>query len=248
MHVVKIKADSVRSVAPYFHELVITGSTRGKSLRDFYNVAMDSITLLEAAGDGTPTRNTVVDLVRGDHVDLLVGFLEGPWLDAKSAHYDLTDPRGEISLAQSVSRFCNAEDGGVVVVGLGTKRVKGGEIISAVKPVPLDGKDARRYRRVIENRLFPLPTALIIEVIETDPGRGLILLSVPAQDEELKPFLVHGAIVGNRIEGAFISIVRRSGEDSVPVTAQQIHSTLAAGRALLRRGRLPKPARPTKPT
>ncbi|MBF6336831.1 hypothetical protein IU450_13140 [Nocardia abscessus] len=80
------------------------------------------------------------------------------------------------------------------------------------------------------------------------PGRGawnrcgggdwVIAAGIEPQDEELKPFLVHGAIVGGRVEGAYISIVRRSGEDSIPISAQQIHSTLAAGRALLRRGQL----------
>jgi hypothetical protein len=67
----------------------------------------------------------------------------------------------------------------------------------------------------------------------------LVIISIPPQEEDLKSFLVHGAIVDGRIEGAYISIVRRSGEDSIPITAQQIHGTLAAGRALLRRGHVP---------
>ena len=77
-------------------------------------------------------------------------------------------------------------------------------------------------------------------MVETSSGQGLVVVAVPAQEEELKPFLVHGAMVSGKIQGAYISIVRRSGEDSIPITAQQIHSTLAAGRALLRRGELPK--------
>jgi methionine aminopeptidase type I len=36
-----------------------------------------------------------------------------------------------------------------------------------------------------------------------------------------------------------MSIQRRSDEDSIPVTARQIHSTIATGRALPRRGQLP---------
>lgn len=66
----------------------------------------------------------------------------------------------------------------------------------------------------------------------------MILIDIPPQPEELKPFLVHGAIVNGAVEGAFISIVRRRGESSIPTTASMIHSTLAAGRALLRRGEL----------
>jgi len=47
----------------------------------------------------------------------------------------------------------------------------------------------------------------------------LMLIDIPPQPEELKPFLVHGAIVDGRIEGAFISIVRCRGESSIPITA-----------------------------
>jgi hypothetical protein len=68
----------------------------------------------------------------------------------------------------------------------------------------------------------------------------LILIDVPPQPEELKPFLVHGAIVDGKAEGAFISIVRRQGDETIPITAPMIHSMLAAGRALLRRGELPR--------
>jgi hypothetical protein len=67
----------------------------------------------------------------------------------------------------------------------------------------------------------------------------LILIDVPPQPEELKPFLVHGAVVDGKAEGEFISIVRRQGDETIPITAKAIHSTLAAGLALLRRGELP---------
>jgi hypothetical protein len=65
-----------------------------------------------------------------------------------------------------------------------------------------------------------------------------MLIDIPPQPEELRPFLVHGAIVNGRVEGAFISIVRRRGESSIPITAPMIHSTLAAGRGLFRRGEI----------
>ena len=62
---------------------------------------------------------------------------------------------------------------------------------------------------------------------------------MPPQADELKPFLVHVAIVHGKVEGAFISIVRRRDEHSVPVTAAALHGMLAAGRALLRLGAIP---------
>lgn len=179
-----------------------------------------------------------MDLIIGGRADLLIGLPEGSWLEVKSHHYDLGTARGKISLAESVSRFANAEGGGIVVVGMDTKRVPGGELIKSIRPVAIDSATSRRYRQTIENRIFPFPTALKVQTVETSAEYGLVVISIPPQEEELKPFLVHGAIVDGRVEGSYISVVRRSGEDSIPITAQQIHSTLAAGRALLRRGQL----------
>jgi hypothetical protein len=234
-----IQADAGRSTAPFFHEVLVTTLTRGKTLDQLYKVGESVTMLLNAANTGRITRETTADLIIGGRADLLIGLPEGAWLDVKSRHYDLDTDRGKISLAEAVSKFANAEEGGIVVVGMDTKKIPGGEIIKSVRPVPVDTAITRRYRQVIENRIFPFPTALNIQTVETRTGHGLVVISIPVQEEELKPFLVHGAIVDGRVEGAYISIVRRSGEDSIPITAQQIHSTLAAGRALLRRGHIP---------
>jgi hypothetical protein len=76
---------------------------------------------------------------------------------------------------------------------------------------------------------------LRIDLVSTTADRSLISLDIPPQPEELKPFLVHGAITADgETEGSFISIVQRRGEGSVPITAPMIHATMAAGRALLR--------------
>jgi hypothetical protein len=72
-------------------------------------------------------------------------------------------------------------------------------------------------------------------------GGHIVLIDVPSQPEEHKPFLVQGAVTTDgKVEGGFISIVRRRGEDSIPITAVAIHATLSAGRALLRRGEIPR--------
>ena len=237
-YLIGVQADAYRSTAPFDHEALIAIPTRDRTLDQLYEVAKSVITLFDAATTGHLTRDTVVDLIIGGRADLLIGQSEGPWLDVKSQHYDLTTVRGKISLAEAVSRFANAEEGGIVVVGMDTKRIPGGEVIKSVRPVPIDTATTRRYRQAIETRIFPFPTALNIRAIETHKCHGLVVVSIPPQEEELKPFLVHGAIVDGHIEGAYVSIVRRSGEDSIPITAQQIHSTLAAGRALLRRGQV----------
>jgi hypothetical protein len=190
---------------------------------------------VDAFQSGVVSRTTVGDLVRGGGAALLIGMPEGNWLDAKSHEYDLATLHGQLSLAQAVGRFCNAEEGGLVLIGADAKKIPGGEVIRATKGVYAAPGSEARYRRVIDQRLYPPPLGLRVDTVPAAPGRDLILIDIPPQAEELKPFLVHGAIREDGVvEGAYISIVQRRGESSIPITAPMIHSTLAAGRALLR--------------
>ncbi|WP_139134573.1 ATP-binding protein [Streptomyces sp. TP-A0874] len=224
--------------APFTWRLHIDCSIRSRTLEDLYSIASGAVMLLSAAKSGELTRETTLDLLRAGNAEVLIGQQEGPWLDVKSSHYDLASTHGKISLAQAVARFANAEHGGIVVVGMRGKKVPSGEIIHSLCPVPLGANTVRKYQGTLEHHLYPPPDFLEIETFMTPKG-GMVLVHVPPQPEELKPFLVHGAIVDGKIEGAFISIVRRRGEGSIPITAAAIHATLAAGRALFRRGQMP---------
>jgi hypothetical protein len=93
----------------------------------------------------------------------------------------------------------------------------------------------------LDARVYPPIEGLQVEAMDYGERRGLLIIVVPPQPERLKPFLVHGALVGSRVEGAFISIVRRRGEASIPISAPAIHTMLAAGRSLLQgRGKVSK--------
>lgn len=226
------------AVAPPFAavQLVLAVPWRGKTAADLFAIGEDVLRLCQAHGDAEVTRETVADLVRGGGAHILIGQPEGNWLDAKAEEYELGGMRGRISLAQAVARFCNAEDGGLIVIGAKAKKIPGGEVIRQVRGVvPRQHDTEARYRRVLDQHLYPPALALRVDVIPCGPDRSLIAIDIPPQPEELKPFLVHGAITAEGdIEGAFISIVQRRGEGSIPITAPMIHASLAAGRALLR--------------
>ena len=227
-----------QSQGPWAVSVTIVPSLRGRTVSELYGLAKDVIALLDAASTGSLTLWSVVHLVLAGRGDVLIGQPECQWLDAKSQDYNLNDDAGKISIAQDVARFANAEDGGAIVVGLRTKQVPGGEVISALSPIPEPKGGMRRHRQAIDNRVFPPPDGLRLHQVNISGG-AMIVIHVPPQPEEHKPFLVHGAIVNGKVEGAFISILRRRDDESIPITAQSIHATLAAGRALLRRGELP---------
>jgi hypothetical protein len=205
--------------------------TRGKTIRELYDLSRDVNDLLVTLDHGGITMRTVPVMLRAGRASLLLGQQESQWLEVKSAPYALDSERARVELAQDGARFANAEDGGLLIVGARTRGRP--EVITAICPVDLVHLDAKRYRAVLDSRVFPPIEGLQVDVIEHDGG-GLLVIVVPPQPEELQPFLVHGAVVGGRVEGAFISIVRRRGEASIPISPAAIHAMLSAGRALLR--------------
>lgn len=208
----------------------------GKTAADLFEAAADAIQLCSALSDGAITRSSAKSLLRGGAARLLIGQPESSWLEAKSEEYDLTSLHGKLRISQAVAKFCNAEAGGLIVVGAKAKKTLEGEVIQDIRGIPAEraGTPAR-YLQVLDHHIYPLPVGLTIEAVPADTGRVLIAIDVPPQPEHMKPFLVWGAITPDgRIEGAFISIVQRRGEASVPTTAAAIHSAIAAGRAVLR--------------
>lgn len=215
---------------------------RGRTLDQLFTIGEEVLRLCDAFGARDITRESVTHLVRGGHAKLLIGQSEGHWLDAKSQEYDLTDTHGKVSLAQAVARFANAEEGGLIVIGAKTKKTPGGEVIRQVPGVvPRQNDTQARYLGVLDQHLYPPVSGIKIDLVPANDGRALIAIDVPPQSDEHKPFLVHGAILTDeKTEGAFISIVQRRGEGSIPITAPMIHSTIVAGRAVLRGQSLPK--------
>lgn len=220
--------------APWRIDTEIGFYSRGRLLGDLLRVGLDAVALLDAVDNREFGRELIADLLRSGHANALIGRAENEWLEAKREHYDLTSSVGKIKVAQAVA---NAEHGGLVIIGLQTKKDGTRDVIRKVTPVPHDRKIVQKYRQLLDRYLFPLPYDLRVEAIADSSGTGdLILIDIPPQPEELRPFLVHGAVIGGKADEAFISIVRRRGDSAIPASAASIHTMLAAGRALLRRG------------
>lgn len=213
----------------------------GKTAADLFKVASDLVELCSALSDGALSRSSAMHLLRGGAAGLLIGQHESSWLEAKSEEYDLTTLHGKLRISQAVAQFCNAEDGGLIVIGAKAKKTPEGEVVQGVRGIPAERAGTRaRYLRVLDQHVYPLPVALRIEAVPAEPGRVLIVIDVPPQPDHMKPFLVWGALTPDgRTEGAFISIVQRRGDAGVPTSAAAIHSAISAGRAVLRghRGR-----------
>jgi hypothetical protein len=196
---------------------------------------------LAAVRGGELGAKTIVELLRAGHVDLLVGQVESAFLEVKSMLYNIdlgpsknAKDRHKIELAQDVARFANGETDAVLAIGYREARVGDRTEISSVAPIKLARFNAAQYQAVLDERIVPPLVGLVVEQVEIRDGVGIAFIFVPRQPEEMQPYLVHGAITGGDVEGQFFSIVQRRGEGSINITAAQIHTYIAAGRAFLR--------------
>lgn len=216
------------------------------TIRDLYDIGDDLVRLVDAFFGDSPTRGSVADLIRAGRTDLLIGLRESSWLDVKEQEYGPNDPLESYKMAVEVAAFCNATDGGIIVIGGTTDRganKNGGEIITAVDGLHEVRKKPRAYMASLRDLIFPPLADISIEVVEGPSNRPIILVDIPPQPDEQKPFLVRRAIGLNddKMDSKGFTIAQRRGEDTVYVDAASLHAQIAAGRALLSRGVIPDP-------
>jgi hypothetical protein len=205
----------------------------GRTVLDAHEFGLELIAVARSYIDGDPSVDSLAALLRSGQGGALVGLYESQILECKRTLSPGSE-HDELEFAKDIAALANSETGGLIVIGMATKRDKIGDRIVAVQPVgtPLN---PRRLRGIIDRRIYPPVDGLIVESSGRGitQGRSLLFCLVPPQPQELKPFLVHGAVIGKRVEGAFISIPRRRGEDTIQTSPASIHSFLVAGKALL---------------
>lgn len=197
---------------------------------------------LDAIRGGELDAPRIVSVLRGGHIGVLVGRRENEFVDVKQSLYNINAPgqtgeRQKIELAQDVARFANGDTDAVLVIGFTESKSRGVTLIGRQTPIDLTNFDASQYQAVLDEKIIPAISGLSIEAVQTDANAnsGIVVIYVPRQPEELQPYLVQGAVVADKVEGAFFSIVQRRGEASITVRASQIHTYIVAGKAFLRR-------------
>jgi hypothetical protein len=188
---------------------------------------------LELHFNETPSRDWVARVLQQGVWDLLCDLEETGWLEAKREHYR-KDPRDELNFASDVAALCNAE-GGVLIIGAKTKRQPDGDRITAINQCPLHPETVRRYTQLLGRLVFPAPIGVQIVALH-DPARkasGLLVVNVPPQPRESRPFLVGGALIGDSVHRAMVGIPIRRGADTDWMHIAGLHARLRLGRSAL---------------
>jgi hypothetical protein len=189
--------------------------------------------------DSITTPYHALRMVQLGQSQALLGCQESEWLEAKSPAYELTNVHESLwkhELAKDVVQFANTEGGGLLLLGFCTKRKAGIDTIAKITPLPVSETRVQSNRGVMRHRIHPPISGLQVEVFPWEGGH-IISIFVPPQRDENRPYLVSGSVIRGRFIHSGITIVRREGDASIPITVQEIHSALVTGRAFLRRAR-----------
>ena len=235
----RFRQETVESLATSAHDVKILVATDnantmatlmdgGAAIADFMTATQSGP--LDAAG--------VLNLLRGGHFNVLIGETESNYLEVKTQMHPISAPgdtgkRAKVELAQDVARFANGDVDAVLVVGYREKSGSG-NAIGSLTPIADSIIHIPQIQELLDARIVPSVDGLLIEKFPTSPTDSVLAIYVPKQPTEMQPYLVHGAIVEGKVEGAFFSIVRRRGEGSITTSAQQIHAYIVAGKRYLR--------------
>jgi hypothetical protein len=155
----------------------------------------------------------------------LLGLAECGWLDVKGAPYQLDQPGGPEELAKDVAAFANTKTGGLLLVGLKTRKEHDVEIIEQVRPLPRERVDLDQYRKLIRARVIPVPHDVAVEWIDCEDGKGVLLIDVPAQPPGRLPY----AVSGMDQRRAAVAVPIRDGDATRWLPQAEMQAMLAFG-------------------
>lgn len=192
--------------------------------------AAELIALTRAFQSGAMNREGILAALRAGHAAMLVGLPEGQSLEAKRP-IKLDDELSKLELSKDVAAMANATAGGIIVIGAGTQNVGGRDIIQRLYHFPAT-KAVQKFRGVLQKRIYPPIVGLQVEAVTTGTGE-LLIIDIPSQPDELKPFMIHGTSVSGGVREIFFSIPQRQGDSTNFLTLPGIHARLLAGQAWL---------------
>jgi hypothetical protein len=122
--------------------------------------------------------------------------------------------------------------GGLIAVGFATERSPrlGQDLASEVRLVPQELINAQQYRGLIASRVYPPPRDLDFRWFPPTSDRGVFVIDVPAQTEDLKPFMVRSMLDTDEVEQAHsVGFPRRDGDSVIWTPAELVHSRIQRG-------------------
>jgi len=233
------RAMTTENLTKSAHDVIVHVTTNNtRTVATLVDGATAIADFLQATRGGVLNAVGVLNLLRGSHFGALIGATESEYLEVKTSMHPIwkggpAGTRAKVELAQDVARFANGDVDAILVIGY---RETSGESsqIGSLTPVGDHFLKIAQINEALDARIVPPIDGLTIEKFVASPNGSVLAIYIPKQPAEMQPYLVQGAIIEDKLEGAFFSIVRRRGEGSITTSAQQIHAYIVAGKRHLR--------------
>lgn len=180
-----------------------------------------------------PTPDEIEALLDSGRESELIGVAESDSLDFKQQPHQLSTDRGKWEWAKDVAALANS-GGGALVVGVATSVPvdREEEIASEVTPFPAEMVNVKQHRDALDARSGVYPTLRDVRILpfDRDDGKALLLVVVPRQDEDQRPFMVVRMVEGDEKRGIGVGVPFRGGPHTYWVSAGELHRDLSDGR------------------
>lgn len=161
------------------------------------------------------------------------GMTESTDVEFKGSPYRLDELREQLELAKDVAGMAQA-GGGLILIGLKSVPRAASQEEEAAEAAPFAQEllNEKQYVDLIWNRVYPRPEGLVVRWFQSigDSSRGIGVIIIPKQSDDLRPFLVAGVLDKNdRLREITFNLVRRVGSHNRPNSIQEIHSLIRDG-------------------
>lgn len=178
------------------------------------------------------TRIEISEILESQEFEKLIGEFENEFLECKSQPYRLDTNKSKRELGKDVSSMANSE-GGYILIGVKTKSSMShqGDQISEICPFKRELINTDQYYHVIESWVYPQIADLLLSwvTIEEEDEKGILIVEVPMQAEEIRPFLITNTLDEDKKVEIMFGYVERKRDNIKPTTAADIQRTLKDG-------------------
>jgi hypothetical protein len=173
----------------------------------------------------------IIQLLLSGDDSRLIGLAENEHLECKVQPYDLSQDSNKRELAKDISAFANT-DGGLIIIGAKTKKspVNLEDEIEALRPMEQRLLDTERYHNVIQEWIYPSVENIKIQFCEQrNSAKGLFVIEIPKQREELKPFLIKRPVDQPKSSEIIFGFVQRQRSNNKSLSITELQNALRKG-------------------
>jgi hypothetical protein len=187
------------------------------------------------------TLDEVLQVLESGIFEPLIGVAETGQIDFKGVPYDLTTDHGKMELAKDVIAFANGYGPALIVLGARTAQRPESpfDTVEDVSPIPRERIDEGQYRQVLQSRCYPAIRGVTVTAYrsEQDPGRVLVGIAIPSQNDDDRPFLVLSPLSaeGERVQGWLLGVPTRSLDQTEHIRESELHAWIRGGRSVTSR-------------